>query len=93
MAELICISVGSTAAGASRNIGSDVSEFLEALCNETLDGRQITALDKPTGLAAEVPGVGQTGALGDMNFPDWQSLMLPNDFLFSEVDLMQSFGR
>lgn len=91
--ELARISVASSPKGAPGESGADVGAFLETLCEKTLRAHRHMHWESREIRVGELSGgeVEAGGVLGDMDFPDWQSLMLPNEFLFSEWDLTQSF--
>jgi hypothetical protein len=66
------------------------SRFLRELAHRTVT--QLIAPESETPRRGEdITGSIFTDALETMNFMDWQSLMLPNDFLYSEMDLVQGF--
>lgn len=78
------------AGAGGNNAGLEIAEHLDSLCKKTMQRRQAT----PEASLPQADGPMEyesSSMLEHLNYADWQSLMLPNEFLISELDLMQSY--
>ena len=73
------------------DIYQQICGYLQALCDKTLDMLEVRERNTVERRDDAFPP--EQMAQDGMDYADWHSLMLPNEFLFSEWDLMQNFGQ
>ena len=79
------------AGGAEGPQQNRVSSFLTELSTFTLDSPKATSQGESSSRTRDTMVSSQADILENMNLADWPSIMLPNNFLISEMDLAQNF--